>query len=462
MSYIPHTDADRDAMLHTIGVKSIEDLFDTVPASHRFPALDLPEPLTEMEIAAELQGLSNYNLSAAEFPLFLGAGAYQHYSPALVNHMLLRGEFYTAYTPYQPEVSQGTLQAIFEFQTMISRLTGMEAANASHYDGGTALAEAVTMARAIQRGDRKKVVLSPTIHPQYREVVRTYHQNGDLKFSGDRSGTATMLDLADMVDSNTLMVVVQYPNFLGQIEDFSEVAKAARTNNALLCVVTDPVACALLKPPGAFGADIVVGEGQSLGIPLSFGGPYLGFFATLEKHVRKIAGRIVGETVDGDGRRAFVMTLRPREQDIRREKATSNICTNQGLMALAACIHMAALGKHGMRKVAELCWHKAHYAATEIAKLDGFSVEQEKPFFKEFIVTCPKPVKEINEQLLYHFGIIGGYELEKDYPHRQKQMLVCVTEMNSKEEIDLLVKALASIAKGEVVTAAPSGSNGKP
>lgn len=448
MSYIPHTQADREAMLKTIGVSSIEDLFEAVPASHRFPKVELPPPLSEMEIAAELEALSSVNVSAADYALFLGAGAYHHYIPAVVNHMLLRGEFYTAYTPYQPEVSQGTLQAVFEFQTMISRLTGMEAANASHYDAATALAEAVTMADAVWKGKRKKVILAPSIHPQYRDVVRTYHQNKDFKFSGDRSGTATILDIADMIDENTAMVAVQYPNFFGQIEDLAEIIKAAKTHNALLCIVADPITCALLKSPGEMGADIVVGEGQSLGIPLGFGGPYLGFFATLDKHVRKIAGRIVGETVDKEGKRAFVMTLRPREQDIRREKATSNICTNQGLMALAACVHMTALGKHGLRRVAELCWHKSHYAAGEINKLDGYTVDMDKPFLKEFVVTCPKPVKEINEQLFEKYGIIGGYDLEQDYPNRQHQMLVCVTETNTKLEIDALVKALAEIASG--------------
>jgi glycine dehydrogenase subunit 1 len=449
MSYIPHTDADRAAMLKAIGVDSIEALFDAVPATHRFPKLDLPAPMSEMEIAAEMEALSHFNVSANNYAIFLGAGAYHHFVPSVVNHLLLRGEFYTAYTPYQPEVSQGTLQAIFEFQTMITRLMGMEAANASHYDGATALAEAVTVAAAVHP-KRNKVVLSPTIHPQYREVVRTYHQNKPVKFVGDRSGNATIVDLADMIDENTAMVALQYPNFFGQIEDFSEVVKAARNHKALVCIAADPVACALLKSPGELGADIAVGEGQGLGIPLSFGGPYLGFFATTTQYVRKIAGRIVGETVDKDGRRAFVMTLRPREQDIRREKASSNICTNQGLMALAACVHMAALGKQGMRKAAELCWHKAHYAAAEIAKLDGFSVDTSRPFFKEFVVTCPKPVSEFNDELLYHFGIIGGYDLSQDYPQRNHQMLLCVTEANSKEEIDGLVEALRLIATGEV------------
>lgn len=447
MSYIPHTDADRAAMLKVIGVESMEALFEAVPASHRFPTLDLPAPKTELEILDEMEALASFNDSADKMACFLGAGAYYHFVPSAVSQLLLRGEFLTAYTPYQPEVSQGTLQVIYEFQSMIAKLTGMEVANASHYDGATSLAEAVTMAAAIQRGKRNKVVLSPGIHPHYREVVRTYHQNGPLQFSGDRSGTATMLDLLDMIDQNTVMVAVQYPNFFGQIEDLTELAKVAKAQGALLCVVTDPVACALLKPPGEFGADMVVGEGQGLGVPMSFGGPYVGFFATTYEHVRKIAGRIVGETVDKTGRKAYVMTLRPREQDIRREKATSNICTNQGLLALAACMHMSLLGKHGMKKVAELCWHKSHYAATEINKLDGYKVDMSLPFIKEFVVTCPKPIAEINRRLLYNYGIMGGFDLGQVHASRQHQMLLCVTEMNPKDEIDVLVSALETIAK---------------
>ena len=447
MTYIPHTDADIKAMLETIGVDSVEALFDALPEQHRFPKLNLPDALSEMEIAAELETMSTFNVDSNVYANFLGAGAYDHYSPAIVNQLLLRGEFFTAYTPYQAEMSQGTLQAIYEFQSMIANLVGMDVANASHYDGATALAEAVTMADAIQRGKRNKIILSPTIHPQYREVARTYHQNKPFKFSGDRSGTATVLDLVDMIDENTMLIAVQYPNFLGQLEDYTELVKTAHKSGALVCVITDPVACTVLNPPGAMDADIVIGEGQGLGIPMSFGGPYLGFFATRQKYVRKIAGRVIGETTDITGARAFTMTLRPREQDIRREKATSNICTNQGLMALAACIHMAALGKHGMQRVGELCWHKAHYAADEIDKLDGFSVERSQAFFKEFVVNCPYPVEDINRWLMYERGTIGGYDLSQAYDHRNNQMLVCVTEKNTRAEIDLFVKALGQFAE---------------
>ncbi len=447
MAYIPHTDADRAEMLAAIGVKKLDDLFDAVPAEHRFPALDLPGPMSEMEVLWELQALASANAAAHDYAIFLGAGAYNHYVPSAVNHILLRGEFYTAYTPYQPELSQGTLQAIFEWQSMLCQLTGMEAANASHYDGATSLAEAVTVAVAQARSKRRKIILSPNINPQYRAVARTYHQGTATRFVGDKSGRATLDDLIDMLDDNTAMLVVQYPNFFGQIEDFNGLAQKVHDAGALLCMVVDPISLGILKTPGELGADIVVGEGQSLGIPLSFGGPYLGFFATKNEYVRKIAGRIVGETIDSDGRRAYVMTLRPREQDIRREKASSNICTNQGLMALAACVYLSVMGKHGVRRVAELCYHKAHYAAQRITEIPGYAVTTTLPFFKEFVVTCPRPVQEINAKLLEDYRIIGGYDLGKDYPDRANQMLIAVTETNPKAEIDELVDGLAQIAK---------------
>lgn len=449
MAFIPHTEADREAMLAAIGVKSLDDLFEAVPGDHRFPAINLPEPVSEMEALWELQALADANAAGSDYAIFLGAGAYNHYSPSAINHMLLRGEFYTAYTPYQPEMSQGTLQAIFEWQSMIAVLTGMEAANASHYDGATSLAEAVTVAVAHSRGKRDKIILSPNIHPQYRAVARTYHQGTGVRFVGDKSGRATIDDLVDMLDEHTAMLVVQYPNFFGQIEDLSGLAARVHQAGALLCMVVDPIALGLLKSPGELGADIAVGEGQSLGIPLSFGGPYLGFFATRNELVRKIAGRIVGETIDGQGRRAYVMTLRPREQDIRREKASSNICTNQGLMALAGCIYLALMGKHGLRRVAELCYHKAHYAAEAISDIPGYSVNMKLPFFKEFIVNCPKPVSEINALLFEEYNIIGGYDLSQDYPDRDNQMLVAVTEMNTRAEIDDLVAALEEAAERE-------------
>ncbi len=445
MGYLPHTDAEREEMLSAIGVKSMADLFEAVPASHRFPSLNMPEPLSEMEVAAELQALSEANEHAGDFALFRGAGAYHHFVPSIVNHIIQRGEFLTAYTPYQPEVSQGTLQAIFEYQSMMCALLGLDAANASHYDGATSLAEAVTMALSVTKGKRKKIILSHAIHPQYREVVRTYHQGRDVRIVGD-GGRADIADLVDMLDENTAMLAVQYPNFFGQIDDLRGLAEKVHAVGALFVIVTNPMALGLFKSPGELGADIAVGEGQPLGISLGFGGPYLGFFATRQKYVRKIAGRIIGETVDADGRRAFVMTLRPREQDIRRDKATSNICTNQGLMALAAAVYLSAMGKNGLRKVAELNYHKAHYTADEIDKLNGFEVVRDKPFFNEFVVRCPVPVEQVNAHLIEQ-GIIGGYDLGQDYAHLQDHMLVCVTETNSRAEIDAFVSALAELQK---------------
>ena len=443
MSYSPATNTDRAEMLAVIGVKSIEDLFADVPAAVRFPELDLPAPQSEMETLRELMNLGEANADAQHCALFLGAGAYNHYSPSVVHQMLLRGEFLTAYTPYQPEISQGTLQAIFEYQSMVSQLTGMEVANASHYDGATSLAEAAIMAFSHAREKRHKVIVSPAVHPMYRAVLRTYTQGMGLTITGDEDLQAGVAALTAGLDADTALFVVQTPNFFGQIEDLAGLADKVHAAGALLCVVADPVSLGLLKPPGQFGADIVVGEGQALGIPLQFGGPYLGYFATKKDYVRKMSGRLVGETHDKQGRRGYVLTLSTREQHIKREKATSNICTNQGLMALAATIYLATLGKHGLRQVAELCWHKSHYAAQQIAALPGFAVDTRQPFFQEFVVRCPAPVAEINRHLFDDHDIIGGYDLGQDYPHLADHMLVCVTEMNSREEIETLVHGLS-------------------
>jgi glycine dehydrogenase subunit 1 len=447
MSYSPHTDADRAAMLSAIGVKSIGDLFADVPAKQRFPKLNLPGPLSEMETMRELMDLADANSDAQRNAIFLGAGAYNHYSPSLIHQLLLRGELLTAYTPYQPEVSQGTLQIIYEYQSMICALTGMEAANASHYDGATSMAEAVVMAYHHHREKRKKVIVSPAVHPHYRAVVRTYTQGTGVKVVGDEDLKNDLPQLVKMLDGDTALFIVQSPNFFGQIENLSGLAAQVHAAGALLCVACDPVSLGLLKPPGQYGADIVVGEGQPLGIPLSFGGPYLGFFATRKEYVRRMAGRLVGEAHDKDGRRGFVLTLATREQHIKREKATSNICTNQGLMAVAATIYLSLLGKHGLRQVAELCWHKSHYAAQEIAKVPGFSVDTSRPFFQEFVVKCPMPVRAINPLLLDEWGIIGGYDLGPDYPHLENHMLVCVTEVNTKDEIDDLAEALEEFSE---------------
>ncbi len=450
MTYLPHTGSDRAQMLEAIGVAAVEDLFRDVPESCRFPELRLPPPLSEMEILAELQAMSEENQDTGHYPCFLGAGAYQHYVPRVVDAIISRSEFYTAYTPYQPEVSQGTLQSIFEYQSMICALTGMEVANASHYDGATATAEAVIMALNVAKGKRRKVVLSPAVHPEYRAVVRTYIQGMGLQIVGDDASPNLQADHPlPPLDKETVCVVVQYPDFLGQVQDLRGLADEAHAVGALLVVVVDPVSLGLLRPPGDLGADIVVGEGQALGNGLSFGGPYLGIFACRERDVRKMAGRLVGETVDMEGRRGYVLTLATREQHIRREKATSNICTNEALCALAAAVHLGALGKAGMRKLAELCYHKAHYAASQISQLPGYRPFGVKPFVKEFVVRCPASVPDINAYLLDEWGIIGGYDLGRDYPDLENHMLLCVTEMIRREEIDVLVRGLEEAA-GEV------------
>lgn len=443
MSYVPHTETERQQMLATVGVSAIEDLFGAVPARHRFPFLNLPDPLSEQEVQAELLSLAEANDHGQDFAIFRGGGAWQHFIPSALDHILLRGEFLTAYTPYQPELSQGTLQAIFEYQSMICALTGMDAANASHYDGATSFAEAVSMAVDVGRGRRRKILCSPFINPQYRDVARSYHQGRDLLFRGDESASS-LDELVDQLDDNTAMLAVAYPDFIGHVADFRGLAERAHEAGALLVFVVNPLALGLLKSPGELGADVVVGEGQPLGIPLSYGGPYLGFFATRTRYVRKIAGRVVGETVDEDGRRAWVMTLRPREQDIRREKAGSNICTNQGLMALAAAVYLALMGKQGLRQVAELCWHKAHYAAAQITQLEGYQIVTAEPFFHEFALRCPRPVAEINAGLRER-GIIGGHDLGVEDPRLRDCMLLAFTELNSRAEIDALVASLREL-----------------
>lgn len=444
--FIPHTENERELMLQVIGAKNLEELFQMVPSTHRFPKLNLPPAITEMEAAVELQSIANSNESVQDLVSFLGAGAYHHYIPAAVDMILRRGEFYTAYTPYQPEVSQGTLQAIFEYQSLISALTGMDAANASHYDGATSAAEAVSMAIANFRGKRKKVVLSAALHPQYRETIHTYNAGSGIDFVGEQDDPRLGLEnLLNYVDLNTALVIVQFPDFFGRVYDLAEFARQVHASGALLAVSTNPISLGLFTPPGEAGADIVTGEGQPLGIPLSFGGPYLGFFATKTEYVRKMAGRLVGETVDNRGQRAYVLTLTAREQHIRREKATSNICSNQGLMALAATVYLSLVGKTGLRQVAELCYHKAHYAAQAISRLPGYSLWSTDQFFNEFVICCPQPVSEINQHLLEH-EIIGGFDLSQDYPGMDHHMLLAFTEMNSRQEIDYLVDCLSEVS----------------
>ncbi|HUW41723.1 MAG TPA: aminomethyl-transferring glycine dehydrogenase subunit GcvPA [Rectinemataceae bacterium] len=439
MPFVANSDADRAAMLARIGVGSVEELFGDIPEARRFPKLDLGEPLSELEVSREIETLAAKNLGASTCAWFLGAGAYNHFIPAVVPALASRGEFLTAYTPYQPEVSQGTLQAIFEYQSMAAGLLGMEVVNASHYDGATALAEAVLMAYN-NGGGRHRILLSADLHPEYKEVIRTYFAAFDTKIE-EYSGAPAQAKL----DDTTCCLVAAYPDFTGEIHDLKAAADAAHAAGALFIVHADPIMCAILKSPGELGADIVTAEGQSLGNAMNFGGPFLGMMGVTAKLVRKLPGRIAGEARDHEGRRGFVLTLTAREQHIRREKAVSNICSNQGLVMLQTCIYLAAMGKTGLRTVAELCWNKAHYAASRIAALPGFKVETGN-FFKEFTVRTPVPAGPLAEKLSRR-GVVPGLPLSRYYPSRDRELLVCVTEMNTKAQIDLLVESLKEAAK---------------
>jgi glycine dehydrogenase subunit 1 len=446
LRYIPNSPDERAEMLRQIGVSSMENLFDSIPADLRLRgSLDVPHALSELEL------LKNFDTMAARNPAanrisFLGAGAYSHYIPTIVDSLISRSEFFTAYTPYQPEISQGTLQAIFEFQTLVCQLTGMDIANASMYDGSTAMAEAVLMAERVTR--RAKVIASSAIHPEYLDVAHTYVQHAGIELQHCAYSTETGTTLADSLtglDDKTAAIVVQSPNFFGGIEDVQALADKAHAVGALLIVVvTEAMSFGLLQSPGACGADIVVAEGQSFGVPLSFGGPYVGLFATREKYARQIPGRLVGEAYDAKGRRGFVLTLATREQHIRREKATSNICTNEGLIALAATVYLETMGPRGIEAVAKQCAQKAHYAARRISEINGFSLPFSAPFFNEFVVRAPSEAEALLAKLARQKGIDGGIALSRYDADRPNDFLVCVTEMNTREQIDALVEGLKS------------------
>ena len=444
--YIPHTKEDEQRMLETIGVNSIDDLFSDIPEDMRFnKALNLNTSMSELEVSNYLTKLSRTNTTIDDLTCFLGAGAYDHYIPSIVGHILSRSEFYTSYTPYQAEISQGTLQYIFEYQTLICDLTEMDVSNASLYDGGTAIAEAAFMASDIAR--RNKIVISKTVNPQYRQVLKTYAhlQKLEIVEIEDLEGTTNLEELKKNIDDKTAAVIVQSPNFFGIIEDMEAIEEIAHSQKKTLLIASvDPISLGILKSPGALGVDIAVGEGQALGIPLSFGGPYLGFIATSKKHMRKLPGRIVGESLDADGKRAFVLTLQAREQHIRREKATSNICSNQGINTLAATVYLTTLGKEGLKEVATQTTQKAHYALKEITKSGNYKPLFDKPFFKEFVVTSEIEADKINKKLLEE-NILGGYSLEKDYPQYKNGILYAVTEKRTKEEIDKLSSVLEGI-----------------
>ncbi|WP_338469627.1 aminomethyl-transferring glycine dehydrogenase subunit GcvPA [Niallia sp. XMNu-256] len=441
--YLPDTEQDKKEMLEFLGMSSIEELFEDIPSELRLKGeLNIPEADPEPILMKKMNRLAARNVNADQYPMFLGAGTYDHYIPSVVDHMISRSEFYTAYTPYQPEISQGELQAMFEFQTMVAELTGMDLANSSMYDGFTSLAEAASLAVASAR--RSKVLISKAVHPQSRSILKTVARGQNYGVEEvSLSADVTDLDqLKSQIDKDTAAVLVQYPNFFGSIEDLAEIKKIADENGALLIVSSNPLALGLLQSPGKLGADIVVGDMQPLGIPMNFGGPHCGYFAVKKKYMRKIPGRIVGQTHDDNGKRGFVLTLQAREQHIRRDKATSNICSNQALNALASSIAMSALGKNGIREMAQQNIEKADYMAKTLQN-KGFTVLNQSPFFNEFVVELPRPVKEVNEKLLAK-GFIGGFDLGNDYG-QEKQMLIAVTEQRTKEEIDQFVEALEAV-----------------
>ncbi|WP_208558608.1 aminomethyl-transferring glycine dehydrogenase subunit GcvPA [Marinilactibacillus kalidii] len=443
--YLPTTDQDQKEMLKTIGVESISDLFSDIPVSTRATndkSIDLPDPLSEYELTKHMKKLADQNKTATTFPFFLGAGTYDHFIPSVVNHVTLKSEFMTAYTPYQPEASQGELQALFEFQTMICALTGMDVSNSSLYDGFTSLGEACNLATSVTKNNT--VLMSAGIHPQAKEVVRTYAYGMEYKIKEVplNKDITDISQLKTALSEDTAAVIVQYPNFLGSVEDLAEIKETLKDTKALLIVVANPLALAKLEAPGNLGADIVVGDMQPLGLSMSFGGPHCGYFTVTSKYMRKIPSRIVGETVDIEGKRGFVMTLQTREQHIRREKATSNMSSNQALNALASAVFMTALGKEGVQEMAQQNINKAHFLAKKL-KQSGMDIWNEKAYFNEFVIECAKSVSAINQGLLEK-GFIGGYDVS-EIVDRPNAMLLCATEKRTREEIISFVEALVEV-----------------
>lgn len=446
MNYVPHTDRDRSEMLAQIGVSSIDELFSDVPAEVRLKrALRLPEPMSEYELARHMAALAKRNATTDDLVSFLGAGSYDHFVPSVVRHIVSRSEFYTAYTPYQAEISQGMLQAIFEYQTLMCELVAMDVSNASLYDGATAVAEAATM--ACRQARRQRVVVSRGVHPEYRATLKTYARNLGIEVveAALSDGVTDLEDLDRVTSPATACVILQNPNFLGSVEHMDAAAEIAHASGALFVASVDPISLGVLAPPGEYGADIAVGEGQGLGSPMSYGGPYLGFLACRQELVRNMPGRVAGETRDPEGRRGYILTLQAREQHIRRERATSNICSNEALSALAAAVYLSWLGKSGIREVGELCLQKAHYAFDRITAIPGFRPASSAPFFKEFAVRMPVPPEEAGKALA-RSNILAGLPLGRFYPDLGDAMLIAVTEKRTKEEIDSFCRALEGLA----------------
>ncbi|HEY7782582.1 MAG TPA: aminomethyl-transferring glycine dehydrogenase subunit GcvPA [Ktedonobacterales bacterium] len=446
MTYVPNTTAEQSEMLRAVGARSIEDLLAPIPKAVRLPrALKLPAALSEPDLKRLMTGMAELNADLDHYASFLGAGSYDHVVPSVVPHLAKRSEFYTSYTPYQPEVSQGMLQVIYEFQTLVCQITGMDVANASLYDGSTAVVEGALL--AVGPGGRGEVVVSRALDPQYRATLRTYaHARGfTLREVGLADGVTSLDDLESALGQETRAVIVQQPNFFGALEDVRAIERLTHTTKALFIVaITEPASLGVLAPPGSYGADLVAAEGQSLGNPIGFGGPALGLLASRTDYVRRLPGRLVGRTVDEAGETGYVLTLQTREQHIRRERATSNICTNQALLALFTTIYLAALGKRGFHDVGALCLRKAHYAQSRISAVPGFAPLFARPFFDEFAVRTPLPAEQVNAQLREQ-GIIGGYELGRDYPELGEALLFCVTEARTRDDIDNLVSALEEI-----------------
>ncbi|MBI2915695.1 MAG: aminomethyl-transferring glycine dehydrogenase subunit GcvPA [Elusimicrobia bacterium] len=442
MQFISNTSQEKKEILETIGVNRLEDLFANIPRDSLFsPKINgvLKKGISEMEVSRELQSLADKNRTVAQIPSFLGAGAYHHFVPAAVPALISRGEFLTAYTPYQPEASQGTLQATFEFQTMISELYGMDVANASLYDGASALTEAALL--AVRETGRKKILVSRTVHPEYRQTLKTYGKSLNIREIPFLNGTTSLDSLEKELDDQTACVILQTPNFFGSLEEGEKIGAMTHAAGSLLIVSSNPISLGILKSPGNYGADIATGEGQPLGISLNYGGPYLGLFSCKERYLRKIPGRIAGMTKDREGQRGFVLTLQTREQHIRREKATSNICTNEALMALAATIYLSLLGPKGLEEVALLNLKNAHILADKISQAPGFELAFTSPFFNECVVRSSQDPYQIRDHLSQK-GIIGGLPLGKFYPDLSDCTLYCATEMNTEKEIESLVAAL--------------------
>ncbi|HLR14413.1 MAG TPA: aminomethyl-transferring glycine dehydrogenase subunit GcvPA [Bacillota bacterium] len=443
--YLPMTESDKKAMLDSIGISSTEELFSDIPKEVRLNReLDLKKPVSEYELKKELTQLAGKNADLTAYSSFLGAGVYDHYIPSVVDHVISRQEFYTAYTPYQPEMTQGELQAMFEFQTMVSELTGMPVVNSSLYDGGTAVVEAMSLAHGQTR--KSKVLISSTVHPEHRQLVQTAAKGQELEVVeiGHKDGLTDLNQLETELDENTAAVIVQYPNFFGQIEPLEDINKLIEQQKKTMFVVSsNPLSLGYLTPPSEFGADIVVGDTQVFGIPAQFGGPHCGYFATTKKNMRRVPGRFVGETVDENGERGFVLTLQTREQHIRREKATSNITSNQALNALASSAAMSALGKNGVKDMAKLNMQKARYTKQKFEELN-IPVAFTGPFFNEIVVKLSKPVSVVNEHL-FDKGFVGGYDLGSTYSELENHMLIATTEIRSKEEIDTFVKEVGDI-----------------